>query len=432
MRPIGFSDKLFYYTASGQTLTYNMQMRINLTAAPDKDALRRAARQALAVFPEFAVRPVISGGKFFYEQNDADIAIFDDNGKAHSLGSDETNGYLMCLTCGAQHVILSFYHGLADFVGNWSFICTLIYHYARELGFNVQPAENVRLNADAYFNLSELERDDPYSKFGDENAVPTWVYKSNGAFRVPEKNFAPDVDRLKNFDIETTVADMLTVTKKFQTSFTPLLITATARALKKIYDTGDLPIVVKMPVNMRPIFKTATTANFSDSAILTYGADLDRLSVADCCRALKDTLKAQMRPENFAGTLVKKKRLILDCEASGKNPVQIREELAVKPSSRPITFAVTYPGILDLPADYQAVVHSLNMEPAVPIEGFFLFIGAYDGNKVLRIRCCQRFDSDKIARAIANELDLLGFKTALKDGGTTSGDKIFIDKIKRI
>ena len=93
---------------------------------------------------------------------------------------------------------------------------------------------------------------------------------------------------------------------------------------------------------------------------------------------------------------------------------------------------MTYPGILDLPADYKAVVRSLNMEPAVPIEGFFLFIGAYDGNKLLRIRCCQRFDSDKIARAIANELELLGFKTTLKDGGMTGGDKVFIDKIKRI
>ena len=432
MRPIGFSDKLFYYTASGQTLTYNMQMRINLAVAPDKDALRKAARQSLAVFPEFAVRPVIHDGKFFYEENDADIAIFDDNGAIHSLGSDETNGYLICLICGSRHVILSFYHGLADFIGNWSFICTLIYHYARELGLNVAPAEVVRLNADAYFSLSELERDDPYSKFGDENAVPTWIYKSKGAFRVPEKNFPPEVDRLKNFDIETRVADMLTVTKKFQTSFTPLLICAAARALKKIYDTGDLPIVVKMPVNMRPIFKTATTANFSDSAILTYDDDFDNLSVADCCRALKDTLKAQMKSENFAGTLVKKKRLILDFEASGKNPAQIRAELAAKPSSRPITFAITYPGILDLPAEYQAVVRSFNMEPAVPIEGFFLFVGAYDNNKLLRIRCCQRFDSDKISRAIATELDQLGFKTALKDGGIQRGDKVFIDKIKRV
>ena len=85
-----------------------------------------------------------------------------------------------------------------------------------------------------------------------------------------------------------------------------------------------------------------------------------------------------------------------------------------------------------MPADYQAVVRSLNMEPAVPIEGFFLFVGAYDGNKLLRIRCCQRFDTDKVARAIANELDELGFKTALKDGGIQHGDKVFIDKIKRI
>ena len=131
MRPIGYSDKIFYYNSSGNALTYDFQMRITLTAAPNKDALQRAARKTLAAFPEFAVRPVIHDGKIFYEENFSDVAIFDEH-KPHALGSDETNGYLLCLICGAREIILSFYHGLSDFVGNWSFICTLIYNYARE------------------------------------------------------------------------------------------------------------------------------------------------------------------------------------------------------------------------------------------------------------------------------------------------------------
>ncbi len=430
MRPIGYSDKMFYYNGSGKTLTYDFQMRILLTSPPNKEALRRAAKKSLAVFPEFAVRPVIYDGKFFYEENDADIAIFDDNDQSHSLGSDETNGYLMCLICGERHVILSFYHGLADFVGNWSFICTLLYHYAHELGFNVEPAEVARLTDDAYRNMDPIERDDPYSKFGDENAVPTWTYKSSGAFTVPEKFFASEADILRSYDVEISVVDMIEISRKYQTSFTPLMIVVTARALKNIYDTKNLPIVAKMPVNMRPVFNTNTPANFSDSVILTYTDDMDNLDVAECCRLLKSSLKAQLKPENFAATLVKKKNRILGYEADGTAPELIAQKLATTPSSRPLTFAMTYPGILKLPVAYKSVVRDFNMEPYVPIEGFFLFVGAYDDNRLLRIRCCQRFDSDGVARAIAAQLDNIGFKTAFKDSGTLRGDKVYIDKFK--
>ena len=431
MRPIGYSDKIFYYNSSGNALTYDFQMRITLTAAPNKDALQRAARKTLAAFPEFAVRPVIHDGKIFYEENFSDVAIFDEH-KPHALGSDETNGYLLCLICGAREIILSFYHGLSDFVGNWSFICTLIYNYARELGFDFAAKNPVRLNADDYFAMDVAERDDPYSKFADENSAPTWIYKSRGAFRVPEKFFPPDVDRVQNYEIEISVADMIAATEKFQTSVTPLLTVAVARALKKIYDTKGLPIVGKIPVNMRPIFKTNTFSNFSDTSILAYTDEMDKLGVAECCQALRQVLKAQLKPENFAGTLAKKKQRIIGYENSGKDIEQIARELASTPSSRPVTYALTYPGILELPEEYKQVVRGFNMEPYSPVDGFFLYVGAYDDNRLLRVRCCQRFDSDRLAKAIAEEFERLNFKTAFKDAGTLDGDKVFIAKLKHV
>lgn len=431
MRPIGYSDKIFYYNSSGNALTYDFQMRITLTAAPNKDALQRAARKTLAAFPEFAVRPVIHDGKIFYEENFSDVAIFDAH-KPHALGSDETNGYLLCLICGAREIILSFYHGLSDFVGNWSFICTLIYNYARELGFDFAAKNPVRLNADDYFAMDVDERDDPYSKFADENSVPTWIYKSRGAFRVPEKIFPPNVDRVQNYEIEISVADMIAATEKFQTSVTPLLTVAVSRALKKIYDTNGLPIVGKVPANLRPIFKTNTFANFSDSIILEYADEMDALTFAQCCQIFRRDMKLQLRPENFAGMLAKKIRRVISYEQSGKNIEDIARELSSTPSSRPITFALTYPGILDLPAEYKKIVRGFNMEPYLPIDGFFLFVGAYDDNRILRVRCCQRFDSDRVAKEIAAELERLNFKPAFKDSGTLVGDKIFIDKLKHV
>lgn len=432
MRAIGYSNKMFYYNSSGKALTYDFQMRITLTAAPNKDALQRAAKKTLAAFPEFTVRPVIHDGKLFYEENTADVVIIDAPYQHRNLGSDDTNGYLLYLICGEREMILSFYHGLSDFVGNWAFICTLLYNYAGELGFSFAAKEPVRLNADDYYNMSEIERDDPYSKFGDINAVPTWVYKSQGAFIVPEKMYASDVDFLRNYDIEISVADMIRLTEEYQTSFAPLLAVAVSRGLKKIYDTNGLPIVGKIPTNMRPIFQTKTISNFSDTSILAYTEDMDKLSVSECCKILRQTLKAQLKPENFAGTLAKKKQRIIGYEESGKDIEQIARELSNAPSSRPVTYALTYPGILKLPEEYKQVVSSFNMEPYSPVDGFFLYVGAYDDNRLLRVRCCQRFDGDRVAKAIADELERLNFKPAFKDAGTLDGDKVFIDKLKHI
>lgn len=432
MRPIGYSCKMFYYNSSGKSLTYDFQMRILLTEAPDKDALQRAARKTLAAFPEFAVRPVIHDGKLFYEENSADVVIVDAPYEHRALGSDETNGYLLYLICGEREIILSFYHGLSDFVGNWALICTLLYNYAHELGFNFTPEKSVRLNADNYFAMDAVERDDPYSKFGDENAVPSWIYKSRGAFLVPEKIFSLDVDFLRNYDIEISVADMIALTEKYRTSFAPLMAIIVSRALKKIYDTKGLPIVGKIPANMRPVFKTNTFSNFSDSVILEYTDDMDALEISDCSQILRQNLKSQLKPENFAVTLAKKKKRIIGYENSGKNIENIARELASTPSSRPVTYVLTYPGILKLPEEYRRLIRGFNMEPYSPIDGFFLYAGAYDDNKTFRVRCCQRFDSDRVAKAIADELKLLNFNPTLKDGGTISGDKVFIDKLKHI
>ncbi len=72
------------------------------------------------------------------------------------------------------------------------------------------------------------------------------------------------------------------------------------------------------------------------------------------------------------------------------------------------------------------------MEPYAPIEGFFLYVGTYDGNRLLRMRCCQRFDSDRVARAIFDEFKRLNFNPAFKDSGTIGGDKVITAKFKRV
>ena len=175
MREMGYSDKVFYYNGSGETATYNFRMRVYLNESVNVSMLRQAAASAIKKFPEYAVRPVIKDNKLYYEENFSEVAVFPDDGTPHILGADETNGHLWCILYGEKDIVISYYHGLSDFVGNWSLICTVIYEYGRLMGCDVTPEFPVRVNSDDYDSMDELDRTDPYTKYGDISAVPSFV-----------------------------------------------------------------------------------------------------------------------------------------------------------------------------------------------------------------------------------------------------------------
>lgn len=435
MRPIGYSNKVFYYNGAGHSTTYDFRMRILLTREPDKGALQRAAAKTMAVFPEFAVRPVIGAdGRLYYEENKEEVAIFDEDEPPHALGSDETNGYLLCLICGEKSFIVSFYHGLSDFVGNWSFIRTLVWHYVREVGeTGVSADETVRLNADVYRNMDEQERDNPYQKFGNAESVPSWVYEDKGALEINEPLYPDEADHLKNYELTLDVGAFLKKTKELATSFVPLLIAVTTQALDGLYEKNGKPVVVKIPTNLRPLYGTHTTANFSDSLVLALSEELRGMSIAEQTKFLRESMNDQLHRENFDRILAKKVRTVKDYENGRETIEQLNQRLtnaASAASARPVTFALTYPGRLDVPDEYQSVVRGFNMEPYVPTNGFFLFVGSYGGE--LRIRICQRFDSDRLARAMAEAFGRIGLNATVCDAGMVTGDKVYVEKLKHI
>lgn len=434
MREAGYSNKVFYYNGAGHSTTYDLRMRILLSTSPDREALKAAAKKTIAVFPEFAVRPVIGkDGRVYYADNDADVAIFDEDGSTHALGSDETNGYLFCLICGEKSVILSFFHGLSDYVGNWAFICTLCYHYARHMGADVRPEEPVRLSRAVYDDMDITERDDPYYKFEDENAVPLWEYVSKGAACISERLYPDNMDYLKNYEITTEVDAIIKKTKEIKTSFVPLIIVLVSRALNKIYDIKGQNCVVKIPANLRPLFGTDTFANFSDSLVLCVTEEMLDKTTKEACHILRSSMNEQFKRENFVCTFAKKINSVKAYESCGKTIEQLNRELtnaASAASARPVTFAMTYPGRLELPGEYDKVITGFNMEPYVPTNGFFLFAGSY--RDVFKIRVCQRFDSDRLVRAIAAEFGEAGIMTNVTEADDVYGDKVYVDRLTHL
>ena len=432
IREMGYSDKVFYYNGSGENATYNFRMRVYLNEDVDLGRLKQAASNAIKLFPEYAVRPVIKDNKLFYEDNDKEIAVFLDDGTPHILGSDETNGYLWCILYNKRDIVISYYHGLSDFVGNWSLICTVIYEYGLLMGCDVKPESPVRITADDYYSLDILDRTDPYTKYGENDVVPSFVYKSRGALKINEKKLPQDCKKLKCYELEIPLRQFIDKTHELGVSFIPLLTAVISGALAELYPEDNRPVVAKIPVNLRPLYGSKTTVNFSDSLILECTRDELNGDLGTLCRSLKESMKLQNKKENFSLTIHKKRDGVISCENSGKLIKDIAAEITKQTDglSRPVTYGLTYPGIMDLPGSLQSVSSGVNMEPYMPTGGIFINLGSY-GDR-LRLRFTQKVETDRIVKAVAARFEQIAIPAEHKDCGFVGSDYVLADKITEI
>ena len=424
---IGYSNKKFYYFASGRVHTFNMHMRIFLNEEPDEKILRSAIRKTLYVFPEMAIRPVIgSDGGLYFQKNDGEPAIFEENGDVHALGSDETNGYLFCVLLGEKSITVSFFHGLSDFVGNWSFICTILYHYASMSGIDVRWDKWIRLSRDFYDEMDEEERDDPYLKFSKASGEQS----GNGSvFRIPELKYPEDFEMIHSYDVIMHTKDIFDKTKELETSFVPLLTAGIGRALNNAYNTGDTPVVTSVPVDLHGLYDTRTTANFSDSLMLKMTSP-DAFGIKELCADLKDQMKRQLNRRFFSDKMSRVINRIDTYERKERDIEKISKSVFAEQVKPTRTYMLTYPGRICLSAGYDPIVAGFNMEPIVRNTEPVMFAGDY--GEEFRIRICQDFDSKRAAEAIAYEMENIGINASFSDAGLLSGDYVDIGKIKRI
>ena len=124
LRKIGIKDRNYYYKP-----IRNLRGEVVFSHPLDVGALKQAVKQALDIYPHFAVRPVIRDGILYYEENTAEVPVLPQDGKSHYLGSDETNGYLFYIAYGEDRFLISSFHGLADHGGFTPFFMNILYYY---------------------------------------------------------------------------------------------------------------------------------------------------------------------------------------------------------------------------------------------------------------------------------------------------------------
>ena len=107
---------MFYYTSSGQGMTMDVRVILKFKAPVKHQALLTAADEALRLFPEFSVQPVLKGSRVFFEENHNHVALLPSEAR-YDFGTSDMNGYLFCFQADPsdeRKVVFSVYHGLSD------------------------------------------------------------------------------------------------------------------------------------------------------------------------------------------------------------------------------------------------------------------------------------------------------------------------------
>lgn len=414
-RKVGYKDRNYFYKPIRTEI-----LSCSLVSETDVDKLRNAIDSSLLELPHFAVRPVIKDGEFFYEANDSEVLIVKDDERCFFMGSDETNGYLFYFRYSEKSFSIVVYHGLADFTGIMQFIQNVLYHYSRECGFQLPDIRIKESDSD------ELDRFDPYLKYADRKAEG-WSYKSNQKpFMLPIDSTADKADGYRYYELRLKLDDFLGLTKRWETSFMPAIVSLISGVIEKEYEVKDEIITAYTTVNLRNIMDSLNQTNFSETIALPMDSGLRKLEPKEKGKAIRKMLDEQRAPENLRYLMAELLRGVDKIEG---HEVQREVSKAVLPIP---TYLFTYPGRIEIPDGYEKVITGYDIDSVADLSktpNAVAISCKTTGNVMqLSLLCPQNIDS--LVKRIIDEFDALGVELFDKRSCMKKGDSFDINKIK--
>ena len=407
-------------------------MILKFKTSVNHKALLSAANEALNLFAEFAVRPVLKGNKLFYEENHNPVALLPSG--SYDFGTSDMNGYLFCIQADRskeREIEFSAYHGLSDFSGLYRFFKTIICRYA----------VHVKGLPDDYFNSvirskapdrSEWETKEnltPYEIFAKKDTVPPYRPEISGeVFHMPEENLSLDITAARRIKITLSKSQFLSAAKKYNTSFVPYFLYIASNALRDAFNT-DKNILMILPADMRSVFKIDCITNFTCSLLLPSTAAEHKAPVEEQCRRFRKMIDLQEQSENCARLLYDKVQNQNNIFSSPESIISKSREIISKipEAAKLLSMPVSYPGSIDMPEGADDLFEDIIVTSATS-----LLIDGQSYRDKFSIISTQCYNGDKIAKAICNRLSSEGLESTITDGDPIKHNIMNLEKLKRV
>lgn len=429
----GAANEFFYYSYT-KDATFNINLRMVLKEKLQLLAFETAVEKALANYPELKICLGIENNQLTAEENTRPVKFYPKSDRRYCYCSEETNGYPFYFTYEESAVTLRLFHGWTDFSGFMTFLRTVFYYYAQSIGFTLSEEElaqllpTIRTEAPNSDSSDVEDLYDPYRKYQDADAKPSFTADPDPAYSISYEPFEDGCGYTKSYTLEIRTSDFIAETKRNKVSFVPLMIDILCSAVRKAFPVGDETVTAMVPVDLRPLFGSSTVTNFSDGIRIPFYKSDEAKSQEERCAAFKERMLAQKTKENFA-LLLAQKSAVVDSFKNDSRP--LFESVAERRKPRkpgtpsPVTFALSYPGKISFSPGIDRLIGDVFLEPLCRVHSLIV----YTYGDAMRFFIINRTDDPAFPECFLNEFRSRGFSASFVDEGYRTIDQLELERI---
>lgn len=288
--------KIFPSTAY-KTNTNVFRFACELYEPVKEQPLSKAVLTASEEFPNFLC--VMRKGLFWHylEQCDLKPVVKEENfPPCSSIYKSDQKRLLFHVTYYKNRINLEMYHVLGDGTGAMQFLKAIVYHYLLLVHPETFAGEKPLLDYDASITQKGADSFEKYYKKNKKRpkADTTPAYKLKGTGR--------EDNRLQIIEAVVPVKKALEAAHNCDTSLTVYLTALFIEAIHKemILRKEKYPVILQVPVNLRPYFDSETAKNFFGMISVSCNFKNGPYAFADIIKTVGDTFRRELTKEKLS------------------------------------------------------------------------------------------------------------------------------------
>jgi len=343
--------------ASNRSDTKVFRMACQLFEPIEKEVLQNALYKTLEEYPLF--RSIIKRGFFWYylEGSTLEPIVKEECAQPCSEMFDRNVKRLLFeVTYYRKRINFEVYHALTDGTGALLFFRTLIMYY---LHIKYEELEKVPVQLD--YGASAIERlDDSFNRYYDKSKVSERNKKKD-----PRRVFVYNGERLSGYRLRI-IEGTMSVSKlreKAHEYHTTITVFLTALIICSISDEMTLkdiqkPVVINIPVNLRPYFTSLTARNFFGLLNVTYDFSRQSGKLKDVITYVAEAFKEGLTKEQLSIRLNALEALEQNAFLRS-TPLVIKDlfmKMGYSISSKKYTFSLSNVGNIEMPEAFEKYI----------------------------------------------------------------------------
>lgn len=281
---------------SGKRDTKVFRFDCRLKEEVDPKVLQKALDKTMLSFPLYA--SIIRKGLFWYYFEASTIkpvVSLEKKSPCSRIYNEDVKSLLFEVTYFKKRINLEIHHALTDGVGALQFLRTLVLNYLVMVHHENLKGQVLAIDYDASIAEKEV---DGFKKYcsrgkGEKSPVTKKVYKFKG--EKLEGNFLQVINGV------VSVKEVLEEAHAYNTTLTIYLTGILLYAISKQMTRREKkqPVVMDVPVNLRPYFQSASARNFFSVLHVPYYFNEKEVRLEDIIQYLKEYFDKELKAEKF-------------------------------------------------------------------------------------------------------------------------------------